>query len=397
MTGVHGSTLARPGQRRDRGRRRRRRRRRATARFALHAGGGGRRSGDVDTPLGPLANSQSRNGFGNVGAGVDRRQGLSRRQLRLRRHALRHPGRRRRTGGVDAAPPRVLAARRRREPRPARSTRSGPRWRVRRYKHDELAAGEVDTAFTNDTTELELLASHRALGRLKGSVGGVVSRSRVRCARRRSAVAGGRSARRGRVPLRGADLAARDGAVRRPRGARALPIRPASRALASPPAPDRWGCCCARRRRRPRDGRAQPRARGAHPGARGAVLLRRASPATSPSKSAIPSCGPSMRSGFDAALRWRGPRVSGEVAYFRNSVHDFVFRRQLTDGGVRRAAAAVRGAVPVARSRRSPTASSRSSRTSPPTACCRASRRTATSACRRRSPRSSASITCAAP
>src|SRR5687767_14888532 len=36
-------------------------------RFALHAGGGGRRSGDVSTPEGDLENSQSRNGFGNVG------------------------------------------------------------------------------------------------------------------------------------------------------------------------------------------------------------------------------------------------------------------------------------------------------------------------------------------
>src|SRR5688500_6695023 len=35
--------------------------------FALHAGGGGRRSGDVDTPEGELENSQSRGGFGNIG------------------------------------------------------------------------------------------------------------------------------------------------------------------------------------------------------------------------------------------------------------------------------------------------------------------------------------------
>ena len=34
---------------------------------ALHAGGGGRRSGDVDTPEGEIVNSQSRSGFGNVG------------------------------------------------------------------------------------------------------------------------------------------------------------------------------------------------------------------------------------------------------------------------------------------------------------------------------------------
>jgi iron complex outermembrane receptor protein len=37
---------------------------RRNGRFVLHAGGGGRRSGDVKTPAGELDNSQSRNGFG---------------------------------------------------------------------------------------------------------------------------------------------------------------------------------------------------------------------------------------------------------------------------------------------------------------------------------------------
>jgi iron complex outermembrane receptor protein len=35
--------------------------------LALHVGGGGGRSSDVSTPEGDLANSQSRNGFGNIG------------------------------------------------------------------------------------------------------------------------------------------------------------------------------------------------------------------------------------------------------------------------------------------------------------------------------------------
>src|SRR5688500_1768381 len=34
--------------------------------FAMHLGGGGRRSGDVRTPEGDVINSQSRSGFGNV-------------------------------------------------------------------------------------------------------------------------------------------------------------------------------------------------------------------------------------------------------------------------------------------------------------------------------------------
>ena len=135
--------------------------------------------------------------------GVDRRQGLFRRQLRLRRHQVRHPGRGGRAGAADAAPARVLAARRRREPR--RRVRFVPRhagacaatsttsWRRRRW-----------TPRSRTTpTEVEVMGSHRAIGRLKGSLGALVSRSRVRCARRRGAVAGRRSARLRGVRVRG--------------------------------------------------------------------------------------------------------------------------------------------------------------------------------------------------
>ena len=42
---------------------------------------------------------------------------------------------------------------------------------VRRYQHDELEGTEVGTNFRNDTTELQVMGSHRAIGRMKGSVG----------------------------------------------------------------------------------------------------------------------------------------------------------------------------------------------------------------------------------
>jgi iron complex outermembrane receptor protein len=42
----------------------------------------------------------------------------------------------------------------------------------RRYRHEELEGEEVGTLFRNDSTELELIGSHRAFGRLKGSLGG---------------------------------------------------------------------------------------------------------------------------------------------------------------------------------------------------------------------------------
>src|ERR1051325_7406465 len=45
---------------------------------------------------------------------------------------------------------------------------------IRRYRHDELNGDEVDTAFRNDTSELELLAHHGATRKLHGAIGGSV-------------------------------------------------------------------------------------------------------------------------------------------------------------------------------------------------------------------------------
>jgi iron complex outermembrane recepter protein len=139
-------------------------------RFALHAGGGGRRSSNMDTPRGEVANSQSRSGFGNVGLAWtgdkgffggsygydDMKYGVpvvegGILQLTPRRHALTL------RGGAD------------RLDAPVESYRVS--LAHRRYKHDELEGTEVGTAFRNDTTEFQLMAGHRAAGRLKGSVG----------------------------------------------------------------------------------------------------------------------------------------------------------------------------------------------------------------------------------
>ena len=138
--------------------------------FALVAGGGGRRSGDVQTPEGEVVNSQSRSGFGNIGLswtgskgylggsyGYDDtklgipvvEEGILQSTPRKHSFSLRG-GARDLTGAFDSF----------------RATAT-----IRRYKHEELEGEEVGTAFKNDTTELELIGNHRALGRLKGSVG----------------------------------------------------------------------------------------------------------------------------------------------------------------------------------------------------------------------------------
>jgi iron complex outermembrane receptor protein len=138
--------------------------------FALHAGGSGRRSDDVRTPEGRIENSQSRNGMANVGLSWtgekgyfggsygydDTKYGIpvveaGTLQLTPRRHSFSMRAGGEQLGGlVDSF----------------RAT-----FGHRRYKHEELEGPEVGTLFRNDTTEIELLGSHRAFGPLKGSVG----------------------------------------------------------------------------------------------------------------------------------------------------------------------------------------------------------------------------------
>jgi iron complex outermembrane receptor protein len=140
-------------------------------RFAANIGGGGRRSDDFDTPTGAVANSQSRNAFATAGAAWtgekaylggsyaydDTKYGIpvvegGTLQLTPRRHALTfRTGAERLTGGLEAV--RATVA-------------------IRRYQHDELEGEDVGTTFTNDTIELQVMGSHRAAGRVKGSIGG---------------------------------------------------------------------------------------------------------------------------------------------------------------------------------------------------------------------------------
>jgi iron complex outermembrane recepter protein len=139
--------------------------------FALHAGFSGRRSGDVQTPEGDIDNSQSRSGMGSVGLSWtgdkgyfggsygydDTKYGIPVVEegtiaLTPRRHSFSlRSGAQNLDGAFDSF----------------RAT-----FGHRRYRHDELAEDVVSTHFRNDTTELEVLGSHRAVGRLKGSIGG---------------------------------------------------------------------------------------------------------------------------------------------------------------------------------------------------------------------------------
>jgi iron complex outermembrane receptor protein len=297
--------------------------------FALHLGGGGRRNGDVDTPEGELANSQSRSGFGNVGLswtgtkgyfggsyGYDDtkygipviEEGLV--ELTPRKHAFSlRGGAAALEGAFDAF----------------RGTLS-----VRRYKHDEVLGGEIETAFKNNTIEGEVMGSHRALGRLKGSIGGwildrefdaVGEEALSPAVDQRGFAAfvyeeltwphvtvqfGGRVDRADYEPANedSRDFTSGSGSV-------GLLFRPAA-------ADDRltFAVSLARAARNP--ALEELFYFGAHPGNFAFEIGN-------------PNLEPEHAIGFDLSLRWRGPRASGEVTYFRNDIRDYVFTAPVSE------------------------------------------------------------------
>lgn len=297
-------------------------------RVALHFGGGGNRSGNVQTPEGSVANSQSRSGFGNVGfawTGTKRYAGASygyddmkygtpvveggNISLTPRRHALSfRAGGEKLEGLFDSY--RVTLA-------------------VRRYKHDELNLGEVDTAFTNDTEELEVMGAHRALGRVKGSVGAWMLN--------RAFDARGEEALSPAVDQRGFAAFLYEEATwphvtlqfgGRVDHARYMPAGEAERsfttgsgsfgALFRPPvAGDRLAVAFSVARAARYPALEELFYYGLHAGN---FAFEVGSPALEPEHAL----------GFDLSLRWQLPRASGEVTYFRNNIDGYIFRRPLS-------------------------------------------------------------------
>ncbi|MBM3818595.1 MAG: TonB-dependent receptor [Acidimicrobiia bacterium] len=296
-------------------------------RFAFTAGGGGRRSGDVDTPEGEIGNSQSRNGFGNLGVSWtgekgyvggsygydDTKYGIpvvegAVLQLTPRRHSLSvRTGAQGLTGAFDAF----------------RATLG-----VRRYRHDELEGDDVGTAFANNTAELEVMGSHRAAGRLKGSIGAWML-DRAFSAEGAEALSppvdqrgfaaflyeevtwphvtfqfGARVDRTGYAPTGLDERTFTDAS-----GSIGLLLRPAA-------ADDRVTVAASLARA------ARPPALeelyffGVH---HGNFALEVGNPALESEKAL----------GVDLSLRWRGSRAQGEVTYFRNDISDFIFRDNL--------------------------------------------------------------------
>jgi iron complex outermembrane receptor protein len=295
-------------------------------RWAMNAGGTGQRSGDISTPLGDVDNSQSRGGMGHVGLAYtadngyfggsyaydDRRYGVpmveeGETELTPRQHAFTLRGERRGLPGF------------------IRSVRGS--LGVTRYRHDELDAGEIATTFENDATDMRFFASYRPVGRLSGSFGasGLV---------RSFSVVGAEAlappvdqdgfglftyqeltwphltlqfgARYDRASFSPVELRARDfdnvsasgGVLFRPSDATTIAVSFA-RAARNPALEELYFF-------------------GAHPGNFSFEIGN----ADLESEVAY---------GLDVAFRWRLPRFSGEVSYFRNSVDNYIFRNPISE------------------------------------------------------------------
>jgi iron complex outermembrane receptor protein len=303
-------------------------------RWAFRAGGSARRSGDLGTPVGSVDNTSSRSGLGDValawtGERVfvggsygydDTRYGVpviegGNVTLTPRRHtfSLRAGGR-----GLDGAVEAFRAT-----------------FGHRRYRHNELEGDEVGTRFRNDTTELELLVTHRPAGRLKGTIGAWLLD--------RAFEAVGEEALAPPVDQRNAAVFVYE-------------------ELGWPHVTLQFGARLEHARYDPSEGLPARRftdlsaSTGVlfRPAAAGdnltiAVSLARAArhPALEelyfhgehPGNFAFEIGNPALDSeralGLDVSLRWRHPRANGEISYFRNTIDDYIFRNptgEIEDG-----------------------------------------------------------------
>lgn len=297
---------------------------------AVHASGSGRRNGDVKTPLGRVANTQSRGGFGNIGISWteenrylggsygydDTKYGVpvieeGRIQLTPRRHAVALKAGANELGGFVEGIRANFAA--------------------RRYRHEELEGTEVGTRFENDTTEGDVMLRQRAAGRLAGTVG---------------------------ISLRARAFSALGEEALSPPVDEHVYAAFFYEELAWPHATFQFGARVNHATYKP-DRELPSRAFTDLSGSVG-LLLRPAAAnerltlafsiaraARNPALEELYFFGPHPGNfsfevgnsgldsetafGFDASVRWRMRRASGEVTYFRNSIDDYIFRNPISD------------------------------------------------------------------
>jgi iron complex outermembrane receptor protein len=299
-------------------------------RFAVHASGSGNRTGNFETPDGEIDNSQSRSGFAAFGAAWTGERGYFGGSFQYDNTKYGIPVVE--EGETQLTPRRQAFALRTGADRlngPFTSFRA--LFGYRHYRHDELDGETVVTEFENNTTDVNVQAKHRPIGRLTGTIGGSLL-TRAFTATGAEALAppidehstalfiyeelawshvtvqfGGRInwanfTPEGGLPER--DFTDGSGSV-------GIVIRPAA-------ADDKvsFAVNLARAARNP--ALEELYFFGPHVG-----------------NFAFEIGNPDLESenalGFDASVRWRHRRASGEVTYFRNSIDKYIFRNPLTE------------------------------------------------------------------
>jgi iron complex outermembrane receptor protein len=295
---------------------------------ALNVGGGGRHSGDVDTPEGEIVNSQSRSGFANIGLGWTGTKGYFGGSYGYDDTKLGIPIV---EGGILQSTPRKHSVVLRAGARDLTGVFDSFRATLtaRRYKHEELEGEEVGTAFKNDTNELELLGSHRAVGRLKGSIGAwILGRAFDAVGAEALSPAIDQRAFAGfvyeeltwpHVTIQGAGRV--DNTRYTPVGEdqRTFTTGSGSAGLLLRPAAANDAVTI-----------ALSLARAARYPAIEELFYFGPHPGNFAFEIGNPNLEPEHALGFDMALRWRSARASGEVSYFRNNIDNYVFRRPVS-------------------------------------------------------------------
>lgn len=292
-------------------------------RVALHVSGSGRRAGEYDTPEGTVPNSFSRGGFAGLGLSWTGQNGYFGGSVGYDRTHYGVPLVE--EGETNLDPRRkvmTLRGERRNLPGLFQSVRGS--FGVRRYRHDELDGEEVATQFTNNTAEFDLLASHKPLGKLKGSVG-------VWALGRSFSTEGEESL---SPPV---DQRAFAGFVYEEVGVSPhLSVQFGGRVEHAAFTPDSSD-----------PSRAFTNVSGsfgllAHPTEATTIAVNLARAARNPALEELYFLGPHAGNfafetgnadlesekalGFDLSMRWRGRRTSGEVTYFLNNIDNFIYR-----------------------------------------------------------------------
>jgi iron complex outermembrane receptor protein len=290
---------------------------------AVHFAASGRRSRDYKTPEGTIPNSFSRAGLAQVGASYTKPNGYvgasyaydrthygiplveeGQTNLNPRRQIVNFRGERRSASGLFESFRGSIG--------------------VRRYKHDELDGEDVATSFENNTSETEMLATHRRVRRMRGSIGAsfltrafatsgaealspaVDQKGGALFIYEEIAVSphvdvqfGGRVDHQRFTPA--ADEPARD--FNNFSGSLGLLVHPTDATSIA--------LSLARASRNP--ALEELYFHGAHPG-----------------NFAFENGDPNLRSehalGVDASFRWRSARTSGDITLFTNRIDDFIFR-----------------------------------------------------------------------